>query len=299
MNRKGAMRLPLAKACAAAIALALALNAAADDDIANERSAAALAARFAALERAPDPGPFGRALYLESIEGGDRVSGEIHAVVGHPFAVTSAELSRPSQWCDILLLHLNTKHCRAAAAEAGQVLHVGIGGKHDQPAGDAYRVDFGYRVSARTATFLQVDLLADAGPLGTRDYRIVLAATPAGEGRTLIRLSYSYRYGMAARLAMEAYLGTIGRDKVGFTVAGRLADGGPRYVRGIRGVVERNSMRYYLAIEAFLGALASPAPSRRETSLRDWFSASERYPRQLHEIERAEYLSMKRKEYAR
>ena len=293
------MRTPLAKACVAAIALALAPGAVADDDIANGRVAAALTSRFAALERAPNPGPFGRALYLESIEGGDRVSGEIHAVVDHPFAVTSAALGRPSQWCDILLLHLNTKHCRAAAAGAGQVLHVGIGGKHDQPAGDAYRVDFGYRVSARTANFLQVGLLADAGPLGTRDYRIVLAATPAGEGRTLIRLSYSYSYGMAGRLAMEAYLGTLGRDKVGFTVVGRLADGGPRYVGGMRGVVERNSMRYYLAIEAFLGALALPVPSRREASMRDWFSASERYPRQLHEMERAEYLAMKRKEYAR
>lgn len=293
------MRPLLAKACAAAIVLVLGLHAAADDDIASGRLAAALAARYAALERAPDPGPFGRALYLESIEGGGRVSGEIHALVGHPFAVTSAALSRPTQWCEILLLHLNTKHCHVAVVGTGRVLHVGIGSKRDQPAGDAYRVDFGYRVSASTATFLQVNLLADAGPLGTRDYRIVLAATPAGEGKTLIRLSYSYAYGMAGRLAMQVYLGTIGRDKVGFTVVGRLADGGPRYIGGMRGVVERNSMRYYLAIEAYLGALALPASSRRETSLREWFAASERYPRQLHEIERADYLAMKRKEFAR
>ena len=34
-------------------------------------------------------------------------------------------------------------------------------------------------------------------------------------------------------------------------------------------------------------------------TLRDWFAATERYPRQLHELEQDEYLVMKRKEYQR
>ncbi len=33
--------------------------------------------------------------------------------------------------------------------------------------------------------------------------------------------------------------------------------------------------------------------------LRDWFAAVERYPRQLHEMGRDEYLSMQRRELAR
>jgi hypothetical protein len=64
-------------------------------------------------------------------------------------------------------------------------------------------------------------------------------------------------------------------------------------------VVERNTMRYYLAIEAFLGALAAPPQARFEKRLRDWFAAAERYPRQLHEMEQGEYLDMKRKERLR
>ena len=37
-----------------------------------------------------------------------------------------------------------------------------------------------------------------------------------------------------------------------------------------------------------------------EKSLRDWFAAIERYPRQLHElVEQGEYLDMKRREYSR
>ena len=58
-------------------------------------------------------------------------------------------------------------------------------------------------------------------------------------------------------------------------------------------------MRYYLAIEAFLGAESAPPQERLEKRLRAWFAAIERYPRQLHEMERGEYLVMKRREYLR
>jgi hypothetical protein len=58
-------------------------------------------------------------------------------------------------------------------------------------------------------------------------------------------------------------------------------------------------MRYYLAMEAYLGALSSPPQARLEKSLHDWFAAAEAYPRQLHELEQGEYLAMKRKEYSR
>ena len=46
---------------------------------------------------------------------------------------------------------------------------------------------------------------------------------------------------------MATYLHSVGRDKVGFTIVDRKPDGSPRYVKGIRGAVERNVMRYYFA----------------------------------------------------
>jgi hypothetical protein len=118
-------------------------------------------------------------------------------------------------------------------------------------------------------------------------------------GKTFIHLSYSYAYGLVGRLAMQAYLGTTGRNKVGFTVAGTQTDGQPLHIGGMRGVVERNTMRYHLAIEAFLGALSEPPQAQLEKRLHDWFAAIERYPLQLHEMEQAAYLDMKRKEYRR
>jgi hypothetical protein len=128
---------------------------------------------------------------------------------------------------------------------------------------------------------------------------MVLEAVALEDGQTFIHFSYSYGYGLVGRLAIQAYLDTIGRNKVGFSVASTAADGRPVYVGGRRGLIERNSMRYFLAIDAYLGTRSAPPPARFEKSLRNWFAAVERYPRQLHEMELNEYLDMKRKEYRR
>jgi hypothetical protein len=197
------------------------------------------------------------------------------------------------------MLHLNTKYCRASTDSHGSVLQVNIGRKHDQPLNQAYRVNFAYRVAAENPDYLKVMLTADEGPLSTRDYRVLLEAVPVDGGGTFIHFTYSYAYGLAGRLAMQAYLGTIGSSKVGFTIVGKQSDGRPLHIGGVRGVVERNTMRYYLAIESYLGALSAPPHARLEKRLHDWFAAIERYPRQLHELEEREYLEMKRKEYLR
>jgi hypothetical protein len=67
----------------------------------------------------------------------------------------------------------------------------------------------------------------------------------------------------------------------------------------VRGGVERNTMRYYLAIEAYLGSLAVPPADRLEQRLHGWFAATERFSRQLHEIDESAYLEMKRQEVRR
>jgi hypothetical protein len=41
-----------------------------------------------------------------------------------------------------------------------------------------------------------------------------------------------------------------------------------------------------------------PEPQRLEKRLNDWYAASGSYPRQLSEMERGEYLTMKRREAA-
>ncbi|MOA45409.1 hypothetical protein D3C78_1678040 [compost metagenome] len=98
---------------------------------------------------------------------------------------------------------------------------------------------------------------------------------------------------------MQGYLATLGRNKVGFSIVGRRADGQPIHVGGMRGVVERNVMRYYLAVEAFLDALPAPAASQAERRLQLWHAGVRRYPLQLQEPELDSYLEMKRREIQR
>ena len=101
------------------------------------------------------------------------------------------------------------------------------------------------------------------------------------------------------KLALQTYLGTAGRNKVGFSVVQRNAVGQPVLMGGVRGVVERNTMRYYLAINAYLAAERLPPQERQEARLLNWIVATERYPLQLQEVDRASYLTMKRAELLR
>jgi hypothetical protein len=146
---------------------------------------------------------------------------------------------------------------------------------------------------------MEIDLDASKGPLGTRNYHITLEAVGLKDGRAFLHIRYSYSYGLLGRLAMKVYLATSGRGKVGFTRIDGPIDRPPRYIGGVRGALERNTMRYYLAIDAYLDALATPAPQRFEQSLERWFVATERYALQLHEVDRNTYFGMKRREYLR
>ena len=58
-------------------------------------------------------------------------------------------------------------------------------------------------------------------------------------------------------------------------------------------------MRYVLALRSHLATLQLPAGQRLDARLQMWFSATEKYPRQLHEVERDDYLRMKRNEFRR
>jgi hypothetical protein len=197
----------------------------------------------------------------------------------------------------MLILHINTKYCHAGSDGSPSMLKVHVGKKTEQELADAYSLQFAYRLSAASPDYLAAQLQADKGPLGTSNYRIEFQAVPLPGGKTFMHMRYSYGYGVASRLAMQGYLATVGNGKVGFT---QIRQGpGTVYVDGMRGAVERNTMRYYLAIEAYLASLDKPAAQQLELRLAHWFDATEQYPRQLHEVDKESYLVMKRAEYQR
>jgi len=263
------------------------------------QDAAALLARHAGLSGQLAHSPFHRPLQLESGLNPADQQGDLFAVLAHPFPIVAAALADSAQWCDLLILHLNVKGCTVSGRGSDQILSMVIGRKFDQPLADGSRVDFKFDFAATGRDYFKVRLTAATGPMGSRDYRLELEAVPLDAQRTFVHLFYSYRYGVFARVAIQGYLATLGRDKVGFSIVGQDADGQPVYVDGMRGVIERNTMRYYLAIEAYLGALAAPPADRLEKRLRDCYAAAEQYPRQLHELGVDEYLDMKRHEVQR
>jgi hypothetical protein len=242
---------------------------------------------------------FGRYLSLQSSNANGTSSGVVDTLLDFPFSVASAELSKAASWCDILILHYNVKSCRPIEDSEGTWLDVAIGRKRDDPGAKVYRARFAFNIVHQRDDLLRVTLVAQNGPLGTSNYRIVLQARPETAGKSALRFSYAYDYGMLGKVAMQAYLRTLGRDKVGFSIEGKDAQGQPRYVGGMRGAVERNAMRYCFAVESFLRSLSQPGPERVEARLHDWFDAVERYPRQLREMGRDEYLEMKRSQIVR
>jgi hypothetical protein len=264
-----------------------------------DMSAVPLRAKYAELAKQLRNNQFQRPLYVDSTESSHDLKGEIYAVVAYPFAAVNMALNNPAHWCDVLILHLNVKYCHAASNKAGTVLSVNVGRKYYQPLADAYRVEFNYRGVITTPDYFAVELNAENAPLSTHDYRIWIEATPVKDGRTFLHVTYAYAFGLSGHLAMQGYLATIGSDKVGFTITGKQPNGLPAYIQGVRGVVERNTMRYYLAIDAYLAALTTPAKDQLEKRMQYWYNATDQYARQLHEVKRDDYLEMKRREYQR
>ena len=262
-------------------------------DAAGVMGPAALHAYQATIAAQLAKNEFGGPLLLKSDESPRRIEGDVYAVLEHPFATVSNALSEPANWCDVLILHLNTKACRRANEGGKTLVQIRVGKKEAQAAEDASLLSFHWLGATKRDDYFTIAMDADEGPYDTSNYRLFVEAVPLDAGHTFMHMGYAFSYGGASSFAMKLYLATIGRNKIGFT---RLADG---YVGGVRGIAERNTMRYYLAIDAYLDSLALPKEQQVEKRIAQWFDATEKYPRQLHEVDRDEYLPMKREEVKR
>ena len=267
-----------------------------------EMAASQLRDRYTNLTQALANNVFGRPLYLDSQQTGSRVTGNAFAVLNAPFASVSTSLKNPQRMCNVIILHINTKYCRPTQGSIPATLKVNFGKKTAQALPDTFALEFAMTTNAASAEYMQVQLNASEGPLGTSDYRIELAAVDLGSDKTFLHLRYSYGFGLAGKVAMQAYLATAGNSKIGFTQVdgARSNQGAARsYVGGMRGAVERNTMRYYLAIEAYLSSLAAPPAQQLDARLDQWFDSTEQYQRQLRETDKASYIAMKKDEVER
>jgi hypothetical protein len=260
---------------------------------------ASLRAQYTLLQAELAQNAFKQPLVVRSDDSNGKILGEVYSVVDYPLEKVIRGLDGPSYWCDIMILHINTKYCRATPGPQGMQLTVHIGKKTPENLIYTQPLILNYLPHEAGPDYLNIGLVAKEGPIGTSDYEIVLEAIALPGDRSFLHLSYSYRVNMIGKLALQTYLQTTGRNKLGFSVLQRNPEGQSTLVGGTRGLVERNTMRYYLAINAYLSAQQLPEPERQAARLLNWIQATERYPAQLEEMDRASYLEMKRAELIR
>lgn len=238
---------------------------------------------------------FGEPLVIVSKELPDRIEGDVYAELPHDFAVATAAFRSPQGVCELLFLHLNVHGCRVV--EGG--VSVLAGPKKTGGAGMTAQMHYTMRSEIDAPGHLRVVLTAPTGPLSTTDYRMVFEAVPLEGSRSFVHFGFGHNSGLLARMAMQTYLATAGREKIGFTVTGRDAQGQPQYVRGERGSLERNVMRYYLALLTHCRERGGSAGERLQARLRTWFALTERYAAQLHEYSLDDYLAEKARDLSR
>ena len=247
------------------------------------------------LQEAARRGPFGFPLQVRSEERGDLVIAEALGIMDHPLQAFGAAVAEPASWCELIPLNLNIKACTIQWEAREPLVTLYIGGKGYLPPESASQQPYRFSVRARRPEDVAVSLSALRGLLGTKAHQLEFEAASVA-GKTVVALRSSYEESAMSKLATAIYLTTVGRDKVGFSREPLNPDGQARFVKGAQGMIERNLMRYYLVLKAFLDTQALPDSRRFDARISAVYDLMERYPAQLHEMERAEYLDVKRRE---
>jgi len=205
--------------------------------------------------------------------------------------VTFTELANfyrdDSQWCQAFFANVYVKSCYKNQRSL-RLFYNNNDRYQDLEA--AFRFDYRIETQQLDPTRLYISLIAASGPLGSFDYQLNIEAQAANAGNSFIRLVYQARYGWLARSAVYVYLKTLGGGKVGFS-----HDQDNKPVEGLRGVLERNAMRYLLALSAYFTNHESGKPYT--VTLKNWHDYAQVFQDELQEIDWNAYQSLKTKEY--
>ena len=231
----------------------------------------------------------GQKIHIKSDVSDERLKADIYAIQQYPFPDLIEKLSEPAQWCQFVTLHLNIKACTYQKNGADFVSFY-AGRKFYEDAENAFELKYQFLVKEKNERYFKLNLSADSGPFSTSNYLIEVEVLKF-DTEVLIHFSLAYDTSFSSRLGTGVYLSTIGSDKVGFSQQLN-EENKKEFIKGVNGIIERNVMRYFLALSSYL-----KYHSDQSKMMQDWFSSTEEYSQQLHEVERAEYLDAKKKEY--
>jgi len=240
---------------------------------------------------------YGAPVFIRSEFQQEKTSGEVYALVDHAFSKVVANLGSSDHWCDVVLLHINVKGCNVGTGiDTPDQLTLYVGRRYYQTPDEAHEMQYRFHNVSSTHDYMQVELTAANGPFGTSDYLLTFEVIPINTTSSFIHFKYAYHFGFMAKLAIDGYLATIGRHKVGFTIMEYDRENQPVYIQGLQGIVERNSMRYFLAIRTFLDTVSSGA-NKWGGRVDHWYELAKGFERQFIEVREKEYIDTKRKEF--
>lgn len=253
--------------------------------------------KYQQLKKKLETNSYGVPIYIESAIKEQSQNGDVYGIIYHPYNMVKTAFSQVENWCEIAPLHLNIKACTFQKLNGDYLLTLYSGRKYFERPEDTYQLVYRYHLDNGQENYSRTLLSAKDGPLGTSDYLISTEAMPLNDTETFIHFSYSYKQGFWTRFAMDTYLATLGRKKVGFTIIDTDSNGNPVYIDGVRGVIERNAVRYYYAIQAYLDTISSAPEKQLLTRLNRWFDLTEQHHQQLYEMDKKEYLDYKQQEH--
>ena len=253
--------------------------------------------KYKKIKEALSENVYGIPIHIESENINKLMRGDVYAVINHPYNQISENLASLKSWCDIMPQHLNIKACTYRYVDNQCRLIFYTGRKFYEKPDNVYHLDYQFKINTINNNYFNAALSSEKGPLDTTDYLIRIEAIPLSENSTFIHLSYEYKYGFWTSIAMSTYLSTIGYNKLGFTVSEKDKNKQPIYIKGVRGVIERNSMRYFFAIKSYLDTLHYPVTTRFLNRTRYWFELTEKHHRQLYEMDKNDYVKYKKREH--
>jgi len=234
-------------------------------------------------------------IYLKTIQKDKVLNVSLLGLIPFKFQDVSGVLARPASYCDFLPLMFNVKSCVITEFNPVARIKFYVAGKHYTSPLASYRIHAVFRLVDRTSEKIRIRLESEEDSAGKTGYDVDLVAIPL-EGQTLLSLKSRYAPGRVTRMATNTYVNVFAHDKPGFTEI-LAPDGKKKLITGFPAVIERSSVRAYLALKAYMLNYHLPPAKRFEACLSTWYDLNRPYKKQLYELDREDYLQIKRREH--
>lgn len=212
-----------------------------------------------------------------SDENGYSVTGYTEIPLEDGWEHVHRKLKNPVTWCRISLLVPDVRACQINEGEkTAIILSLRSGGTEG-----VREIEHKFRVDKMGPQWIHVVFRADRAAMGVRDAGLSVVARQGATGVEL-ELEYGLHPSIRSRLATSAYLvGEAGkRPGISYSIS---SDGIREYVTGVRALMERNAMRYFLAV---LATLETDDPV---SAVDAWYEMASRYKADLPEQNKDDY----------